>query len=149
MLATETSHIHLDERGIAWIDDTNTKVIEVVLDKIAYGLNPEEIHREHPHLSLMEIDAEIEWQVQRGEELARQAKDSPVRKRLRALGKLPSVALYMDVHVHEAITMGLCRRGVDVLTAQGDGARRLADPSLLDRATVLRRILFPGRRSLK
>lgn len=103
MLATETAHIHLDERGVAWIDDSNTKVVEVVLDKVAYGLNPEEIHREHPHLSLAqiyaaltyyydhqaEIDAEIERQVQRVEELARQAGDSPVRKRLRALGKLP------------------------------------------------------------
>ena len=35
------------------------------------------------------------------------------------------VALYMDVHVKEAITRGLRRRGVDVLTAQEDGAARL------------------------
>jgi uncharacterized protein (DUF433 family) len=103
MLATETAHIHLDERGVAWIDDTNTKVIEVMLDKIAYGWNPEEIHRQHPHLSLAqiyaaftyyydhqaEIDAEIDRQVRRIEELRAQAGDSPVRKRLRALGKLP------------------------------------------------------------
>ena len=103
MLTTETAHIHLDERGVAWIDDTNTKVIEVVLDKVAYGLNPNEIHHEHPHLTLAqiyaaltyyynhqaEIDAEIEQQVRRVEALARQAGDSPVRKRLRALGKLP------------------------------------------------------------
>ena len=103
MLATETAHIHLDERGVAWIDDTNVKVVEVVLDKIAYGWNPEEIHRQHPHLSLAqiyaaftyyydhqaEIDAEIERQVLRVEELRAQAGDSLARKRLRALGKLP------------------------------------------------------------
>lgn len=29
-----------------------------------------------------------------------------------------TVALYMDVHVDRAITIGLRRRGVDVLTAQ-------------------------------
>jgi uncharacterized protein (DUF433 family) len=102
MLTTETAHIQLDERGVAWIDDSNTKVVEVVLDKVAYGLNPEEIHHEHPHLSLAQIyaaltyyydhqaaiDAEIARQVQRVKELARQAADSPVRRRLRSLGKL-------------------------------------------------------------
>jgi hypothetical protein len=48
----------------------------------------------------------------------------------------------MDVHVPAAITRGLLLRGVDVLTAQIDGATRLADPDLLDRATELGRVLF-------
>jgi hypothetical protein len=48
-----------------------------------------------------------------------------------------SIKLYIDVHVRQAITMGLRLRGVDVLTAQEDGARRLSDPLLLDRATAL------------
>jgi hypothetical protein len=48
----------------------------------------------------------------------------------------------MDVHVRSAITKGLRRRGADVLTAQEDGARRLLDPALLDRATALGRVLF-------
>jgi hypothetical protein len=50
--------------------------------------------------------------------------------------------LYLDVHVRQAITMGLRLRGVDVLTAQEDGARRLSDDLLLDRATALGRVLF-------
>jgi hypothetical protein len=33
-----------------------------------------------------------------------------------------SVAFYMDVHVHAALTEQLRRRGIDVLTAQDDGA---------------------------
>jgi predicted nuclease of predicted toxin-antitoxin system len=53
-----------------------------------------------------------------------------------------SVPLYMDVHVHQAITAGLRLRGVDVLTAQEDGARQLSDSGLLDRATALGRVLF-------
>ncbi len=53
-----------------------------------------------------------------------------------------SLALYMDVHVPAAITRGLHRRGVDVLTAQADGTTRLEDPDLLDRAMTLGRILF-------
>ena len=43
----------------------------------------------------------------------------------------------MDVHVPRAITAGLRRRGVQVITAQEDDSARLDDPSLLDRATEL------------
>ena len=53
-----------------------------------------------------------------------------------------SVPLYMDVHVPDTITAGLRLRGVDVFTAQEDGAGRLSDALLLDRATALGRILF-------
>ena len=52
------------------------------------------------------------------------------------------VAFYMDVHVKEAITRGLRRRGVDVLTAQEDGSARLDDSALLDRAAALNRLIF-------
>ena len=53
-----------------------------------------------------------------------------------------SLKLYMDVHVKRAITLGLRRCGVDVLTAQDDGATRLTDSALLDRAAALGRVLF-------
>jgi len=53
-----------------------------------------------------------------------------------------TVALYMDEHVHRAITTSLRLRGVDVLTAQDDGRRHVPDHVLLDRATELQRILF-------
>jgi hypothetical protein len=53
-----------------------------------------------------------------------------------------SVSLYMDVHVHRAITDGLRSRGVDVLTAQEDGTTQWEDPDLLDRATAVHRVLF-------
>ncbi len=48
----------------------------------------------------------------------------------------------MDVHVRRAVTNALRERGVDVLTAQADGAGQLPDPALLDRATELGRVLF-------
>ena len=50
--------------------------------------------------------------------------------------------LYMDVHIPRAITNGLRRRGVEVLTAQEDGTAELDDPPLLDRATELNRPLY-------
>ena len=48
----------------------------------------------------------------------------------------------MDVHVRRSITLGLRRRGVDVLTAQEDGHERATDPELLDRSGALNRIIF-------
>jgi hypothetical protein len=59
-----------------------------------------------------------------------------------------SVALYMDVHVHAAITQGLRSRGVEVITAQEDGTARWEDADLLDRATALTRVLFTNDRDL-
>jgi predicted nuclease of predicted toxin-antitoxin system len=52
-----------------------------------------------------------------------------------------SVALYMDVHIRLALTESLRLRGVDVLTAQEDGAVELPDSELLNRATLSGRIL--------
>lgn len=53
-----------------------------------------------------------------------------------------SLSLLMDVHIRWAVTDGLRRRGVDVLSAQEDGSAQLDDASLLDRATSLGRVLF-------
>jgi uncharacterized protein (DUF433 family) len=103
MQAVATSHIYLDERGVAWIDDTNVKVIEVALDKIAHQSSPEEMHYQYPHLSLAqihaarsyyydhqeELDADIERRRGMAEAMAAQAGDSPIRRKLRALGKIP------------------------------------------------------------
>lgn len=51
-------------------------------------------------------------------------------------------AIYMDVHIPAAITTGLRRRGIDVLTSQDDGTTRFDDADLLDRATQQGRVLF-------
>jgi hypothetical protein len=50
--------------------------------------------------------------------------------------------LYMDVHAPSAITEGLRRRGIDVLTSQEDGTREAGDEVLLARATGVDRLLF-------
>jgi len=101
-VTTVTPHIRIDEQGRAWIDDSNVKVVEVVLDHIAYGWSAEEIHAQHSHLSLgqiyaalayyydhqAEFDREIEQSRRRADALAAEAAGSPVRQRLRASGKL-------------------------------------------------------------
>ena len=95
-------HIRLDERQVAWIDGSNVKVIEVVLDRLAYGWSPEEIHFQHPDLSLAEIhaalayyydhqatlDVEIARQDETVRRLRQEAGDSPLVTRLRAHGLL-------------------------------------------------------------
>lgn len=55
--AEPATHIRLDRSGVAWIDDTKIKVIEVILDHLAYGHSPEEIQLQHPHLSLAQVHA--------------------------------------------------------------------------------------------
>ena len=96
------SHIRRDAEGRAWIDDTNVKVVEVVLDHLAYGWSPDEIHLQHAQLSLAQIHAAlafyfdhqeefetlIEESLKEAGELAATAQDSPGRRRLRELGKL-------------------------------------------------------------
>ena len=102
MPTAASAHIRLDDRGVAWIDGTKTKVIEVALDMIAHGWSPEEIHFQHSHLSLGQIHAALGYyydhkaaldaEVQRGvahvEKLRAEAGESPIRKKLREMGKL-------------------------------------------------------------
>jgi hypothetical protein len=47
----------------------------------------------------------------------------------------------MDVHVPQAVTSQLRRKGIDVLTADEDRTTRFDDEALLDRATQLKRLL--------
>src|SRR5712692_1134039 len=102
MAMTTAPHIKRDERGVAWIDETNVKVIEVVVDRLAYGWSPEEIHFQHPGLSLAQIyaaityyydnQAELDGEIARqGDEVRRlreQAGESPLVVRLKAAGLL-------------------------------------------------------------
>ena len=61
MVVEPITHIRRDERGVAWIAETNTKVIEVAMDHVAYGWDAEEIHAAHPHLSLAQIHAALSY----------------------------------------------------------------------------------------
>jgi uncharacterized protein (DUF433 family) len=94
-----TAHIEIDENGVAWIDDTKVKVIEVVLDKIAHGSSPEEMHLQYPHLSLAQIhaalayyydnqaslEAEIERRLRDADVLAHTISDPSLRRKLLTL----------------------------------------------------------------
>ncbi len=63
-----TNTIHLDERGVAWIGDSNIKVVEVILDYIQ-SQSPEQIHAEYPHLSLAQIRAAVAYYGEHTQEI--------------------------------------------------------------------------------
>lgn len=100
MTETTYEHIVLDERGMPIIEGTTTKVIELVIERMAYGWSPEEIHFQHPYLTLgqiysalayyadhaEELDREIERRFQEVKRLRRELGPSPLVKRLREKG---------------------------------------------------------------
>jgi uncharacterized protein (DUF433 family) len=71
-------HIRLDEQGVAWIEGTATKVIEIALTKIVSGLTPEELQAELPHLSLAQIQAALAYYSAHQEDL-----DAEIERRRR------------------------------------------------------------------
>lgn len=99
MSTVVSSLVEIDEDDVAWIVGANTKVIEVVVDKLAHGSSPEEMHFQYPHLSLAqihaalsfyhehetELEAEIERRLLQVNELAAREPDSPLRQRLRQM----------------------------------------------------------------
>jgi uncharacterized protein (DUF433 family) len=83
MAITVASQIEIDDHGVAWIAGANTKVVEVVLDKKAYGWSPEEIHFQHPHLALSQIHSALAYYYEHREKLDEQLeRDDQEAKRL-------------------------------------------------------------------
>lgn len=64
----ENPGIHTDTQGVAWIDGTTTKVVEVIQD-VQAGLLPEEIQKEHPNWTLAQIFAAIKYYNNHKEEI--------------------------------------------------------------------------------
>ena len=98
-IAETASHIVRDERGVAWVDDTNVKVVELALDHLAYGWSAEAIHEQFPDLTLAQIHAALAFfydhQAEFEQEMLRREREvaawnselgeSPLQRRLRQL----------------------------------------------------------------
>jgi uncharacterized protein (DUF433 family) len=54
-MQTTYEHIALDEKGTPVIAGTTLKVIELVVEKLAHGWSAEELHFQHPYLTLGQI----------------------------------------------------------------------------------------------
>jgi len=97
-IATGYQHIILNETGAPIIAGTRMTVIQLALDHKAYGWSPEELHLQHPHLSLgqihstlayysdhqEEMEVEIEQGLHRVDELQKILKSSTLLSRLKA-----------------------------------------------------------------
>ena len=79
---TEYQHIVLDE-GVPTIKGTSLKVIELVVERLAYGWSPEELHFQHPYLTLGQIHSALAYYWDHVEEI-----DEEISKRLKQVEEL-------------------------------------------------------------
>ena len=100
LIETRYEHVILNEAKVPIIAGTNMKVIELVLERSAYGWSPEELHFQHPYLTLGQIysalayywdhqealDRDIERRLEFVDRVQRAMEPSPLVARLRAKG---------------------------------------------------------------
>ena len=100
--ATAYEHIAINESGVPIIQGTTTKVIELVLDTVAYGWSHDELQFQHPYLTLGQIhsalayywdhkedlDHDIERRLERIKRIRREIGHSQLVERLKAKGLL-------------------------------------------------------------
>ena len=103
MVTLTYAHIEFIPKGVPYIAGTQTKVVEIALDRLAYHWDADEIHRQHPHLSLgqiysalayyydhqAEMDREIDEQLLEVEKIKKSLGESSIRLKLEAMGRLP------------------------------------------------------------
>ncbi len=95
---TRYEHIRLDENQVPTIAGTTMKVVELVLDHLAYGWSPEELHFQHPYLSMgqiysalayywdhkAELDQDLERRLELVDQLQQTTKPPALAERLKA-----------------------------------------------------------------
>lgn len=99
-MTTCYEHITVSDDGSALISDTRMKVSQLVSETMAYGWSPEELHFQHPFLSMgqihsalayywdhqTEVNREIERDLQFADQMRLRGGESPFLTRLRARG---------------------------------------------------------------
>jgi uncharacterized protein (DUF433 family) len=98
---TRYKHITIDEKGVPFISGTTMKVVELVAEKIAYGWSPEELHLQHPYLTMGQIHSALACYYDHEDELSKDIEHrlqkvaqyktlqlSPLKERLKARGLL-------------------------------------------------------------
>lgn len=78
-VATTYEHIVLNQAGIPIIEGTTTKIVEIVTEMKAYGWSPEEIHFQHPYLSLGQIHSALAYYWDNADEIDRDIKERIAR----------------------------------------------------------------------
>ena len=100
LVETCYEHITFDSKGVPIISGTTTKVIELVVERLAYGWSPEELQFQHQYLTLGqiysalayyadhfdELDKDIDSRYHKAENLRQASKTSPLLQKIRARG---------------------------------------------------------------
>jgi len=91
---TKYEHVALDDKGVPIIVGTNMKVIEIVLEKTAYGWSPEELYFQHPHLTLGQIYSALAYYWDHQDDLDRdiERRLAIVSQARKATGQTPLAA---------------------------------------------------------
>lgn len=90
-------HVELDREERPKLAGTTMKVVELVMAQKAHGWSPEELHFQHPHLSLgqihgalayywdhqEELDAEIDRLSRFAQQAREEASSSPLAEKIR------------------------------------------------------------------
>jgi len=84
LVETRYEHIVLDDAGVPLIAGTTMKVIELVLEHAAHGWSPEELHFQHPYLSLGQIYSALAYYWDHQDEL-----DQDIARSIRTGGGTP------------------------------------------------------------
>jgi uncharacterized protein (DUF433 family) len=61
IMETRYEHITLNKVHVPSIAGTKTKVVELVVEQKAYGWSPEEVHFQHPYLTLGQIHSALAY----------------------------------------------------------------------------------------
>lgn len=102
LVATGYEHVVIDEKGVPVIAGTTMKLVELVAEKMAYGWSPEELHFQHPYLTLGQVYSALAYYWDHAEDLHKDidrrlhqidqtrkaAGPSPLAARLKAKGLL-------------------------------------------------------------
>ena len=83
LVATRYEHIVLDEQSVPIIGGTTMKVVELIAEKLGYGWSPEELHFQHPYLSMAQIHSALAYYFDHQNEL-----DNDVERRLAAADQM-------------------------------------------------------------
>ncbi len=60
-VATRYEHVVLNDQSVPIISGTTMKVVELVVEQQAYGWSPEELHLQHPYLTLGQIHSALAY----------------------------------------------------------------------------------------
>ena len=87
---TRYEHIVIRDDGTAVVAGTTMKVRQLVAEKMAYGWSPEELHHQHPGLSLGQIHSALAYYWDHRESVDREIQDELKRvERMRAEAEPP------------------------------------------------------------